>query len=161
MGYNLGTNSRAKLKGVHPKLVAVVDKAIVLTTQDFAVTDGLRTAEQQRILVAKGASKTMRSKHLKQSDGFGHAVDLVPYINGGPRWEWGPIWHIAVAVDQAATELGVRLVWGAVWDRTMMDYGGSPEALKAAVEAYKARRRALGKNSIFLDGPHYQLSSGG
>lgn len=154
MPYVLGTNSLAKLRGVHPRLINVVKRAIQITTQDFAVTDGLRTAEQQRILVQKGASQTMRSKHLKQGDGFGHAVDLVPYINGGPRWEWGPIWNIAVAVDRAATELGVGLVWGAVWDRTLMDYGGSPEALKAAVEEYK--RRHPGPD--FIDGPHYQLA---
>lgn len=153
MSYVLGSRSLSKLRGVHPSLINVVKRAIQITKQDFAVTDGLRTAEQQRILVQKGASKTMRSKHLKQGDGFGHAVDLVPYINGGPRWEWEPIWNIAVAVDQAATELGVRLVWGAIWDRCMMDYGGSPEKLKQAVEDYKKRH----PGPDFLDGPHYQL----
>jgi peptidoglycan L-alanyl-D-glutamate endopeptidase CwlK len=159
MAYVLGEKSLAKLKGVHPRLVQVVKRAIVLTKQDFAVTDGLRTAEQQRVLVQKGASKTMLSKHLKQRDGWGHAVDLVPFINGGPRWEWEPIWNIAVAVDQASTELNVNLIWGAIWDTPMMKYGGGPAELKAAVEAYKARRRKLGK-SAFLDGPHYQLAEG-
>lgn len=158
MAYVLGEKSLAKLKGVHPRLVQVVKRAIVLTKQDFAVTDGLRTAEQQRVLVQKGASETMLSKHLKQRDGWGHAVDLVPWINGGPRWEWEPIWNIAHAIDQASTELNVNLVWGAVWDRNMMSYGGSKEELQKAVEEYKARRRALGKKRIFLDGPHYQLA---
>jgi peptidoglycan L-alanyl-D-glutamate endopeptidase CwlK len=40
----------------------------------------------------------MNSRHLIRSDGFGHAVDLVPWINGKPRWEWKPIYHIAAAV---------------------------------------------------------------
>lgn len=154
MSYALGARSRAKLAGVHPKLVAVVERAIVLTKQDFAVTDGLRTLATQKQLLARGATRTLRSKHLKQSDGFGHAVDLVPFIAGAPRWEWGPIWVIAQAVDSAATELGVRLVWGACWDRCLMTYGGSAAALQAAIDAYKVRHRG----SDFLDGPHYQLA---
>ena len=154
MSFALGARSRAKLAGVHPKLVAVVEKAITITRQDFAVTDGVRTLEYQKQLVARGASKTLKSRHLPQADGFGHAVDLVPVIGGVPRWEWGPIWHVAQAVDVAATTLGVRLVWGAVWDRCMMDYGGSPDALRAAVEAYKARH----PGPDFIDGPHYQLA---
>lgn len=154
MTYVLGARSRAKLTGVHPKLVAVVEKAIQITSQDFAVTDGVRTLDYQRELVRRGASRTLKSKHLPQPDGYGHAVDLVPFIGGIPRWEWPPIWSIAQAVDMAATALGVRLVWGAVWDRGMTDYGGSAEALRAAVEAYKKRH----PGPDFLDGPHYQLA---
>lgn len=152
--FTLGARSRAKLSGVHPKLVAVVEKAIQLTAQDFAVTDGLRTIETQRKLLAIGATKTIRSKHLKQDDGFSHAVDLVPFLDGAPRWEWGPIWMVAQAVDTAATALGVYLTWGAVWDRTLMTYGGSSEALQKAVDAYKLRHTG----PDFLDGPHYQLA---
>jgi len=154
MSYVLGSKSLAKLEGVHPRLVRVVKRAIELTSQDFAVVDGLRTLEQQKELVKRGASKTLRSKHLRQADGYGHAVDLVPYINGSPRWEWEPIWHIAVAVDTAATALNVTLIWGAVWDKTLMEYGGSPAALKAAVEDYKRRHPW----PDFIDGPHYQLA---
>lgn len=155
MGFALGARSRAKLAGVHPRLVAVVERAIERTTQDFAVSDGLRTLAYQRQLVARGASRTLRSKHLKQADGYGHAVDLVPFIGGAPRWEWEPIWNVAVAVDAAASQLGVRLIWGAIWDRTMLDYGGSAAALKQAVEAYKVRH----PGPDFLDGPHYQLAA--
>ena len=154
MTFELGDKSRKELEGVHPKLVAVVERAIKYTTADFGVHDGLRTLEEQKKLVAAGASKTLNSRHRIQADGFGHAVDLVPFINGKLRWEWGPIWHIALAVDTAATELNVPLVWGAVWDRNMMQYGGSIDRLKQEVEAYKKRHAG----SDFLDGPHYQLA---
>lgn len=154
MSYSLGKRSLAKLEGVHPALVAVVHDAIALTSQDFAVTDGLRTLEQQKTLLLAGATKTLNSKHRKQRDGYGHAVDLVPFIDGSPRWEWEPIWNVACAIDAAATASGVRLVWGAVWDRTLMDIGGSPAALQAAVDAYKVRH----PGPDFLDGPHYQLA---
>jgi peptidoglycan L-alanyl-D-glutamate endopeptidase CwlK len=157
MAYSLGAKSQAELTGVHPQLVSVVQRAIQLTTQDFAVHDGLRTEAEQRELVARGASQTMNSMHRKQPDGFGHAFDLVPYINGKLRWEWGPIYHIAAAVRQAADEQNVALVWGAVWDKPFLSLGTTAAQLEDAVEGYVARRRAMGKRA-FIDGPHYQLA---
>jgi peptidoglycan L-alanyl-D-glutamate endopeptidase CwlK len=154
MPYSLGQRSLAQLEGVHPLLASVVRRAIKLTTQDFNVQEGLRSIETQRLYVKRGASRTMASKHLKQPDGHGHAVDLVPWLNGQPRWEWPLIWAIAQAVDTAATELKAPLVWGAVWDRRMDQYGGGAAALKAEVEAYKVRH----PGPDFVDGPHYQLA---
>lgn len=154
MPYSLGQRSLAQLVGVHPLLVGVVHRAIAITKQDFTVQEGLRTTATQRLYVKRGVSKTMASKHLKQTDGFGHAVDLVPWLNGQPRWEWPLIWEIAQAVDAAATELKVKVTWGAVWDRRMDQYGGGAAALKAEVEAYKLRH----PGPDFLDCPHYQLA---
>lgn len=159
MSFRLGLASRRELKGVHPQLVRVVERAIELTTQDFTVHDGVRTLEEQKALVARGASKTMNSRHLIRSDGFGHAVDLVPWINGKPRWEWEPIFDIAFAMQTAARELGVNLRWGGVWDRTLNDLAQSPEGLEDEVEDYVTRRRAAGQKSVFIDGPHYELLS--
>ena len=79
MSFKLGNTSQQRLIGVHPDLVRVVRRAIELSSMDFAVNEGLRTAERQRRLVASGASQTLNSKHLKQADGFGHAVDIVPW----------------------------------------------------------------------------------
>lgn len=153
-GFVLGERSRAKLVGVHPHLVAVVERAIQLTTQDFSVTDGLRTLEQQKRLVASGNSKTMRSMHLAQSDGYSHAVDLVPYANGATRWDWSLIRPVVLAVRAAAIEVGVPLVWGSVWDRKLNDLPGDIAGLNAAIEAYKVRHAG----PDFLDGPHYQMA---
>lgn len=157
MGYSFGTVSKVELMGVHPKLVAVANRAIAISEQDFGVHDGLRTVVEQEKLVAKGASKTMNSMHLPQGDGFSHAVDLVPYMNGKLRWEWGPIYYIAEAVHRAATELGVALVWGGVWDRDFADLDGTHDGLETAVKDYVKRRTKAGK-SAFIDGPHYQLA---
>lgn len=154
MSYALGEKSLAKLAGVHPGLAKVVKRAIELTEQDFAVHDGLRTPEQQAALVKAGASKTLKSMHLPQADGLGHAVDLVPYINDQLRWEWPPLFKIAVAVDAAAAELGVKLRWGGVWDRTMDQYGGSAAAMEAEVKAYCVRH----PGPDFIDGPHFELA---
>ena len=146
MAYVLGRKSRAELEGVHPRLVAVVEHAIKITAVDFSVHDGLRTLEEQREYFRRGVSKTMRSKHLVQSDGYGHAVDLVPWINGKLRWEWEPIYHIAAAVGHAAKEQGVELIWGGNWKQRMSEYVGNADDMEAA------RNRTGG-----WDGPHYQL----
>ena len=157
MTYTLGKKSLAELAGVHPRLIAVVKRAIEITEQDFSVHDGLRTETEQREYVRRGVSKTMNSKHMKQGDGFGHAVDLVPFINGQLRWEWKPIYTIAVAVRAAAIELDVPLIWGGVWDRDFETLPGSATEIENAVNSYVTRRRALGKTA-FVDGPHWELA---
>lgn len=154
--YVLGAGSKKELEGVHPKLVELVNSVIQITAQDFAVHDGLRTEAEQREYVRRGVSKTMNSMHRTQPDGFGHAVDLVPYVNGKLRWEWKPIYVIASAVREVASQMQLELRWGAVWDRNLSELGRSPGELEANVVAYVARRRQLGK-SAFIDGPHYEL----
>lgn len=156
MTYTLGSKSNAALIGVHPIIVSVVRSAIELSEQDFAVFEGLRSLATQKEYLKRGVTKTLASKHLKQSDGLGHAVDLVPWIAGQVRWEWEPIYRIAVAVDKAATAQGVssRLRWGGVWDRTMIEYGtNAPQSMKDAVAAYCKRH----PGPDFIDGPHFEL----
>jgi peptidoglycan L-alanyl-D-glutamate endopeptidase CwlK len=156
MAYSLGKKSETALVGVHPVLISVVRAAIAISDQDFTVFEGLRTAASQKEYLRRGVTKTLASRHLKQADGFGHAVDLVPWVNGGPRWEWEPIYRIAVAVDKAATKLGVasRLRWGGVWDRNMGQYGAdAPQSMKDAVAEYCKRH----PGPDFIDGPHYEL----
>lgn len=111
MAYRLSQRSRGRLTGVHPDLVRVVERAIEITEIDFGVTEGLRSVERQKELVAAGASKTMRSRHLT-----GHAVDLVAYIGSEVRWDWPLYRKIAEAMNRAADELGVNIVWGGDWD---------------------------------------------
>lgn len=152
MGYKLGSGSRRELDGVHPDMVRVVERAIEITGQDFTVHDGIRSVEEQREYVDRGVSRTMHSKHLPQEDGYGHAVDLVPYINGKLRWEWDPIYVIARAMKQAAEELGVAIRWGGGWCR-LDGTDADPELM---VAEYADRKRRQGKKA-FMDGPHYEL----
>lgn len=152
MGYALGRKSRRELKGVHPDLGRVVRRAIEITKQDFTVHDGIRTMKEQREYVRRKVSKTLRSKHLPQKDGYGHAVDLVPYINGKLRWEWGPIYEIAEAMRTAAKEKGVRVRWGGIWAR----FDNTRLSPKKLVAKYVASRMKLGKEA-FIDGPHFRI----
>jgi peptidoglycan L-alanyl-D-glutamate endopeptidase CwlK len=110
MSYRLGNRSKERLEGVHPDLVAVVERAIELTKVDFTVLEGMRTLDRQKKLVEKGASTTLNSRHLT-----GHAVDLGAYVDGEVRWDW-PLYHkIAEAMKQAALELKVDMDWGGDW----------------------------------------------
>ena len=110
MTYKLGQRSLRRLRGVHPDLVAVVKRAIEITDTDFTVLEGLRSEERQARLVAAGASRTMRSRHLT-----GHAVDLAAYVDGRVSWDWPLYYRIAKAVKKAARELGVDIDWGGDW----------------------------------------------
>ena len=151
MAYVLGKKSLFNLSGVHPDLVRVVRRAIGTTEQDFMVFEGIRTTARQRELVRRGASRTMNSKHLAQRDGYSHAVDLVPWIAGLPRWKWPAIYPIAAAMREAARAEGVNLIWGGAWDCFLSDTRSS---LKDEVAAYCARHAG----PDFIDGPHYQLA---
>jgi len=109
--FTLGSKSKGKLIGVHPDLVAVVERAIEISTkQDFTVLEGLRTKERQRQLVRDGKSQTMNSRHLT-----GHAVDLAPVVNGSISWDWDYYWELERVMKQASKELGVPIEWGGDW----------------------------------------------
>jgi peptidoglycan L-alanyl-D-glutamate endopeptidase CwlK len=143
--FTLNSRSLKKLEGVNPILVELVHSASQICVQTFIVVDGLRTLAQQKELVRRGASKTLKSKHLT-----GHAVDLVPYIGSKPRWEWPLIYPIALAMQQAARTKGVKIRWGGVWDRELTKLSSNLE-----VEVLNYAQRHPGPD--FLDGPHYEL----
>lgn len=110
MAFTLSKASRAKLVGVQPALIAVVERAIEITPVDFRITEGLRSVTRQKQLFAAGASKTMNSRHLT-----GHAVDVAALVGGQVRWDWPLYARIAAAFKQAALELDTPIVWGGDW----------------------------------------------
>lgn len=127
--HKLGSRSLKNLRGVHPDLVKVVRRALKICPCDFTVIEGLRTLERQKRLKRSGATKTLRSRHLT-----GHAVDIVPWINGTVDWnDYGNFCQVGHAMRVAAVDLGVALTWGAG-----KMYGGS-------------------WSNSFNDMPHYQL----
>lgn len=111
MSFRLSTRSRARLKGVNPALVAVVEAAIARSPVDFMITEGLRSAERQAALVKAGASRTLKSRHLT-----GHAVDVAALVDGQVRWDWPLYGRIAAAFKAAALELKAPIVWGGDWN---------------------------------------------
>ncbi len=116
----LTEQSLAKLEGVHPNLVAVVKRAAEKV--EFRVLEGVRTLQRQQQLYAQGRTApgkivtgTMNSKHRKQADGYGHAVDLFP---APYSWTDIPAFDRTIAaMFEAAEELNVPIRSGADWDR--------------------------------------------
>lgn len=150
MAFRLSKRSLRELEGVKPELVQVVHTAIELTSIDFGVTQGLRTYEEQRQLVAKGASQTMKSKHLT-----GDAVDVVAYIGSRISWELNLYDNIADAFKAAAIEHGVKMRWGAAWHiPDIRDWDGT---MQDAMDSYIDLRRSQGRRP-FIDGPHFELN---
>tara|TARA_R110000751_G_scaffold33259_4_gene82932 strand:- start:1096 stop:1548 length:453 start_codon:yes stop_codon:yes gene_type:complete len=148
MGYKLGKRSLSNLDGVDDGLATVVRYAIGVTKQDFSVICGLRTLDEQRALVAKGASQTLKSKHID-----GNAVDLMAYCNGG-RWELNLYDEIADAMKESAAAAGVKLRWGAAW--TIDDIGSWVGTAENAMCSYIDTRRSQGRRP-FIDAPHFEL----
>ncbi len=107
--------SQKHLKNINPALRRVCDRALLISPIDFTIIDGLRTLEEQKILLSKGKSKTMRSYHL-----VGRAVDFIPYISGKNRDnDLSAFAAVAKAFKMAAEELGERVTCGAIdwgWD---------------------------------------------
>lgn len=147
--FQLSRRSLDRLQGVDERLVAVVKYAITATKTDFGVIQGMRTIEQQKELVAKGASQTMKSKHL---DGL--AVDLMAYINGRGSWELNLYDDLADAMKEGANAVNVKVRWGAAWH--IDDIGSWDGTMEDAMNAYIDLRRSQGRRP-FIDGPHFEL----
>lgn len=108
----LSPGSERRLSGVHPDLIRVVRRAASIAgSLLFTVTEGLRDAARQAMLVKAGKSQTMHSRHLT-----GHAVDLgVLTPEGEITWEWPKYQQLALVMDNAAKLEGVPVEWGGRW----------------------------------------------
>lgn len=117
MGNNFKFSQRSEnnLRGVHPDLVKVVRLALELSPVDFGITEGLRTVERQKQLVAEGKSQTMNSRHIS-----GHAVDVFAYPTPAGSWDWQCYQQISQAFKQAGKNLGIPVEWGGDW-KTLKD----------------------------------------
>ena len=114
--FSLSERSKANLQQVHPLLISCVESAIQTTDIDFVVIEGLRSFDRQRELISKGVSWTLKSKHLIQPDGYGHAVDLAPLVGGEIPWgQWYYFQAIADAMKAAADLHGAVIIWGGDW----------------------------------------------
>lgn len=148
MSYTFSNRSRNNLKGVHPHLIAIAERAIAITNQDFMVIHGVRSREECMINYGKGRTadqcaakgipasyarpneakvtwlkNPFNSKHCKQADGYGHAIDIVPY-----PVDWTDLSKfdaISKAMFDAEKQLiaegkipaHTNLRWGADWDQ--------------------------------------------
>lgn len=148
MAYSLSKASLAKLNTVNDKLWGVVSDAIKLSRIDFAVIYGIRTEEEQKQLLKKGATQTMRSKHLT-----GDAVDLMAYIGSRGSWELNLYDDIADAMKEAAIKNKVGIRWGAAWH--IADIRKWDGTMEEAMNSYVDLRRSQGRRP-FIDAVHFE-----
>jgi peptidoglycan L-alanyl-D-glutamate endopeptidase CwlK len=117
------------MKGLHPDLILVLNRALHTSPHMFVVTEGLRTLERQKELVRIGASKTLKSRHLKQADGYGHAFDFYALVdsNNDGKVSFEEMANvrlmlgIADAIKKAAADEKVSITYGGDW-RKFRDY---------------------------------------
>lgn len=114
MTFKFSKRSENNLTGVNADLVATARVALSLSPVDFGITEGLRTRERQKELVAAGKSQTMKSRHIT-----GHAVDVYAYPAGCPggSWDWQYYEQIAKAFRRASQQTGIPFEWGATGKR--------------------------------------------
>lgn len=115
MSIILSEKSLTKLSGAHPDLQKVIKRAAALSSIDFTILEVQRTLARQKELVAKGASKTMNSRHLPGADGKSRAVDIAPLDGGQVSWAWPLYFKLAPIIKQAAKDVGVPIEWGGDW----------------------------------------------
>jgi len=105
--YKFGRRSRERLKGVDVRLVNVLNELIKM--MDVTIIEGLRSAERQKELLAKGATKVKYSKHME-----GKAVDLSPYPID---WEnRDGFYYMGGMIRGIAKQMGVNVRFGGDWD---------------------------------------------
>lgn len=141
--YVLSEASIEKMKGVHPKLIELMKKAISDSPYDFKIIQGLRTAAYQNELYQQGRTKpgkivtkldgyNKKSNHQAKADGYGHAVDIAVcgYYDGNGNYvkcttdaemfDNKKLVEISGHVKAVAKEIGMEIVWGGDW-KTLYD----------------------------------------
>jgi peptidoglycan L-alanyl-D-glutamate endopeptidase CwlK len=139
MARALSARDLARLEGVDPDLVRVVKRAAADGDIDFMVVEGVRSDEQCRVNYGKGRTAAQcqavgiapqyaqpklakvtwlrnpyNSRHRKQADGWGKAVDLLP-----APYDWKNLKdfdQLNSAMEAAAKAENVNIRWGADWD---------------------------------------------
>lgn len=102
-----------KMTGVDTRLVEILSLAKKNSGINFEITEGLRSLERQKSLLAKGASQTLKSKHLT-----GNALDVViKNPDGSANWDFEQYRALASHAKTAAGQLGYggQFTWGGDW----------------------------------------------
>lgn len=142
--------SKDALKGVDPRFIKVLNAAIVDTPDDFTINEGVRTAATQKKyyswgrtvlnpntgvikdktgkvilplgrIVTKRDGVKLKSEHQVKADGYGKAVDIVPFKRdalgkGVLDWNDSAAYkRIARHIQKKAKAMGYTVVWGGDW----------------------------------------------
>lgn len=127
--------SLSNLESVHPNLVEIIKEAIQSSSIPFIITEGVQTTERQKKLYAQGRTTSgkivtncdgikNKSNHQLKENGYGHAIDLYPYINSSIRIHEAYVPEslqiIAEHIKMTAQKKNLFIIWGGDWK--MKDY---------------------------------------
>lgn len=105
--HTFSVSSLQKMVGVKEILREIMTEVLSQSPFDFKITEGLRTLERQKMLVASGKSWTMKSKHL-----IGDAVDICIIIDNKACWDHAPYLAVSKIFKEVAISKGVNVRWG-------------------------------------------------
>ena len=113
MTFKLSKRSISNMDGVHDDLKRVATRAIEITKIDFGIpgNGGKRSALEQNALYKEGLSMCDGYKKLSNHQS-GNALDFYAYVDGKASWNRNHLTNVAVAILQAASQLGYKLEWG-------------------------------------------------
>lgn len=147
----LSFSSKIKLDTCVQPLITLMEASIENAPFEFRITCGIRSQAEQDELLRIGASRIKSSKHQ-----IGCAVDIVPWINNVPRWDWSLYFKLATHIREVAKQLDINIIWGGSWNQNFTNTVVNPEILqKLYIQKCKDARK-----KPFLDGPHFELTHG-
>ena len=127
----LGKRSKQRLKGVDPRLIALLER--VCKYFDITVIEGKRSQERQNMLVEQGKSKTKFGKHVQ-----GKAVDIAPYpIDWNARDDFHYLGGFVLGI---ASQMNINVRWGGDWSDSSL-----------------SENRRTSKDNSFDDLVHFEL----
>lgn len=121
--FKLSKTSRARLNGIDPSLIFLIEDAIKTSPIDFGIPldGGLRTEARQAELYAQGRTTTGRKitnadgKVKKSYHQSGKAFDIYAFVDGKASWDISHLTTIARHLQAVARSKGIELEWGGSW----------------------------------------------
>lgn len=121
-----------RLDDLHPDFKPLAVKLLARLVEagiHVKIVDTLRTEEEHRQNLARGASWVKRSKHC---DGL--AIDICPWLtwdlNGPDKLQWDssdPVWERIGKIGEAA-----GLVWGGRWAKRDLGHFEMPSSIESS-----------------------------
>jgi len=96
------------------KITELIINDLELNSIPMQIFETYRILNRQKELIAKGYSKTLKSKHL-----IGKAVDFVVFIDG--KWSWNYAKYSKYFNKYGEIAEGYGLKWGGRWE-SFKDY---------------------------------------
>ena len=123
MKYTFSTRSKEALSSCHTDLCQIAETALLRTQVDFAVVEGYRSIERQKLLYEAGKSKIDGlSRKGKHNYSPSLAFDICAVVRGKASWRECYLAYLGGVITSTAAELLAKhkikhsLRWGGNWD---------------------------------------------